>query len=184
MTTLSTWITNLVHAHRERLARVARREGLAPEEAFDVVHDGFQLFLTQPDAARLVGDLDGSRKLLVGLVRNLARNRRRLAVNARPHVSDEVGLVEDALPGAEELLIAAEEHARLGDCVQRLEDVQRAVVTLRMLDGASGDEVANILGISRGHVAVLLHRAKAKLLACMTPVPPCRASKENHEHRD
>ena len=101
MTTLSTWITNLVHAHRERLARVARREGLAPEEAFDVVHDGFQLFLTLPDAARLVGDLDGSRKLLVGLVRNLARNRRRLAVNARPHVSDEVGLVEDALPGAE-----------------------------------------------------------------------------------
>jgi RNA polymerase sigma-70 factor (ECF subfamily) len=140
-----------------------------------------------PDAARrgaLVGDLDGSRKLLVGLVRNLARNRRRLAVNARPHVSDEVGLVEDALPGAESCSSPPRSTPASATASSASRTCSARVVTLRMLDGASGDEVANILGISRGHVAVLLHRAKAKLLACMTPVPPCRHPRENHEHRD
>ena len=180
-TGLSGWTTALVHEHRERLARVARREGLVPEDAFDVVHDAFQLFLTLPDAPQLVGDVEGSRKLLVALVRNLARNRRRRAEVARPHVVEADAPLADELPGAEALLIAAEDQARLGDCVRRLEDVQRAVVTLRMLDGASGDEVARILGITRGHVAVLLHRAKARLLACMSPAPGAHR-KEPHGH--
>jgi RNA polymerase sigma-70 factor (ECF subfamily) len=42
------------------------------------------------------------------------------------------------------------------------------VVTLRMLDDLPGEDVARLLGVSAGHVAVLLHRAKARLLACMT----------------
>ncbi len=40
-----------------------------------------------------------------------------------------------------------------------------------MLDEVPGDDVARTLGISPGHVAVLLHRAKASLLACMTDGP-------------
>ncbi|HEY5088483.1 MAG TPA: sigma factor-like helix-turn-helix DNA-binding protein [Polyangia bacterium] len=47
-------------------------------------------------------------------------------------------------------------------------EMQRTVVTLRMLDEADGDNVARTLGITPAHVAVLLHRAKANLLACMT----------------
>ena len=46
--------------------------------------------------------------------------------------------------------------------------MQRAVVTLRMLDEIDGEDVAGALGITPGHVAVLLHRAKANLLTCMT----------------
>jgi RNA polymerase sigma-70 factor (ECF subfamily) len=45
------------------------------------------------------------------------------------------------------------------------------VVTLRMLDQVPGEDVARTLGITAGHVAVLLHRAKASLLACMTAAP-------------
>jgi RNA polymerase sigma-70 factor (ECF subfamily) len=52
--------------------------------------------------------------------------------------------------------------------VASLADLQRAVVTLRMLEGIDGAEVAAALGITPGHVAVLLHRAKANLAACMT----------------
>ena len=45
---------------------------------------------------------------------------------------------------------------------------------LRMLEERPGEDVARALGISSGHVAVLLHRAKAALRTCMTegPVPP------------
>jgi RNA polymerase sigma-70 factor (ECF subfamily) len=51
--------------------------------------------------------------------------------------------------------------------VGRLGEVQRAVVTLRMLDDLPGDDVARTLGLKPGHVAVLLHRAKASLRDCM-----------------
>ena len=63
---------------------------------------------------------------------------------------------------------------RLAGCMRTLAEVPRAVVTLRMLDEVPGDDVARILGITPGHVAVLLHRAKANLLACMTDSAPAR----------
>jgi RNA polymerase sigma-70 factor (ECF subfamily) len=42
------------------------------------------------------------------------------------------------------------------------------VVTLRMLDEIDAPDVARALRLSPSHVAVLLHRAKANLLSCMT----------------
>jgi RNA polymerase sigma-70 factor, ECF subfamily len=68
----------------------------------------------------------------------------------------------------EETIVAAEEHVRLASCMSTLAEVPRTVVTLRMLDDLPGEDVARLLGVSAGHVAVLLHRAKARLLACMT----------------
>ena len=37
-----------------------------------------------------------------------------------------------------------------------------------MLEERPGEDVAAALGLSRGHVDVLLHRAKASLRVCMT----------------
>jgi RNA polymerase sigma-70 factor (ECF subfamily) len=42
------------------------------------------------------------------------------------------------------------------------------VVTLRLLEERPGEDVAAALGITPGHVAVLLHRAKQALRVCMT----------------
>jgi RNA polymerase sigma-70 factor, ECF subfamily len=175
------WVGELVHAHRARLGRVARREGLGPQDAFDAVQEAFETFLTLPDAqARFGGAADGgnggrargeeARKLLVALTRNVARNRRRLHAVARPHLRDDAALeaLADGASGVDELVAAAEEEVRLRGCVQTLADAQRIVVTLRMLDEVPGEDVARTLGITPGHVAVLLHRAKANLLACMT----------------
>jgi len=39
---------------------------------------------------------------------------------------------------------------------------------LRLLEERAGEDVAAVLGITRGHVDVLLHRAKASLRECMT----------------
>ena len=64
-------------------------------------------------------------------------------------------------------LADAEAHVRLRACVNELCDTQRAVVTLRMLEERPGEDVARALGIQAGHVAVLLHRAKTQLRACM-----------------
>ena len=167
------WVGRLVHDHRGRLVAVARGEGLSPEEAFDVVQESFHTFLTLPAARTLVDARDDSRNLLAAVTRNLARNRRRLAALALPHDSDPAALASLPAPAptVEELLSAAEDQVRLRGCVASLGEMQRAVVTLRMLDEIDGEEVGGTLGITPGHVAVLLHRAKANLLDCMTNEP-------------
>ncbi len=89
--TFLAWVSRLVHDHRASLARVARSEGLSPEDAFDAVQEAFHTFLTLPQARNLVDEPDQSRKLLSVLTRNVARNRRRLHAVARPHDSDAGG---------------------------------------------------------------------------------------------
>src|SRR5512132_1678810 len=81
------WVTRLVHTHRGRLCRVARREGLRAEDSLDCVQDAFHTFLVLPQARQLVESNDDSIKLLSVLVRNHARNRRRRHEIARPHDS-------------------------------------------------------------------------------------------------
>ena len=165
-----TWVGRLVHEHRGHLVGVARREGLGSEDAFDVVQEAFQTFLTRPAARALVDATDDSRRSLIVITRNAARNHRRLAAVARPHESRESVLAElpAELTSVEDLLAEAEDEVRLRGCVAGLGEMQRTVVTLRMLDGADGENVARTLGITPAHVAVVLHRAKANLLACMT----------------
>ena len=164
------WVGRLVHEHRGHLAGVARAEGLGAEDAFDAVQEAFGAFLGLPAARTLVDAHDDARKLLVAVTRNLARNRRRAAAVAWPHDADPALLASLPAPAptVEELLATAEDQIRLRGCVASLGEMQRAVVTLRMLDEADGDDVARALGITPGHVAVLLHRAKANLLSCLT----------------
>jgi RNA polymerase sigma-70 factor (ECF subfamily) len=180
----SGWVTRLVHAHRARLVAVARHEGLAPEDAFDAAQEAFTGFLILPQARELAPS-EWAEHTLVALVRNVARNARRLHAVARPHASDEatVGAIADGAPTPDERLAAAEARGRLARCVARLADVQRAVVTLRMLDDLPGEDVARELGITPGHVAVLLHRAKADLRACMTGQDDRKQDDQKQEDR-
>jgi len=153
-----------VRTERARLCALARREGLGEEDAVDCVQDAFCTFLR----LAIRGDLPREAEhgaYLAGIVRNAARNKRRRHHVARPHTELEDAPVTD---DAEARLARAEEHVRLRACVEQLCDTQRAVVTLRMLEERDGEDVASALGITRGYVDVLLHRARASLLSCMT----------------
>ncbi len=157
----------LVRAERGALVAIARREGLSPEEALECVQDALCTFLTtDPGIAPVAGEhVVGSVKVMV---RNAARNIRRLHRNARPHLSlDLAGEPVGELGSVDELLAHAEDVVRLRVCVASLCDVQRAVVMLRLLDERSGEDVATALGLTRGHVDVLVHRAKGSLRVCM-----------------
>ncbi|HEX4446503.1 MAG TPA: sigma-70 family RNA polymerase sigma factor [Polyangiaceae bacterium] len=162
-------LSRLVLHSRGALASVARAEGMSPEDAVDCVQEGLctLLELSQRGSATLEGD--DARAMIVTIVRNVARNRRRRHFQARPH--EDVDAAERAdvrQPPVDEAIAQAEDHVRLRACVEELCAIQKAVVTLRLLEEQGGEDVATALGISPGYVAVLLHRAKRELRACMT----------------
>jgi RNA polymerase sigma-70 factor (ECF subfamily) len=162
-----TWVTELVRTQRSRLIGVAKGEGLGDDDAVDAAQEAFLTFLLMPRARELVGVVDESGRLLTTIAKNAARNRRRRKHRAAPHEAEALEQLGDGAPSADELLASADDHARLAVCVDRLGDVQRKIVHLRMLDELPGDEVAALLGIPAGRVAVYLHRAKASLRECM-----------------
>jgi RNA polymerase sigma-70 factor (ECF subfamily) len=162
-------LSDLARVGRGDLVRVARREGASPEDAVECVQDALCTFLQVAQKKQLPEDPATWPGYLAGVVRNAARNKRRLHHVARPH-DDIEGLPLPTLPegSAEALVAEAEEHVRLRACVDQLCETQKAVVMLRLLEEQPGEDVAASLGISRGYVDVLLHRAKASLRVCMT----------------
>ncbi len=162
------WVTQLARAHSRELAAIARAEGLETADALDAVQEAFHTFLRLPEAHALVDAAGESRALLVTIVRNAARNLRRRHHRALPHLElADAAELADASRSVDELLASAEDQQALLDCLQRLDEVERRVVTLRMLEELSGADVAQQVGLTPGHVAVLLHRAKRDLLVCI-----------------
>lgn len=161
-------ISELARARRAGLAALARQEGVTPEDAVDCVQEGLCTLLTVARRDALPAAEEAWGGLLAGMVRNAARNRRRRHFLARPHEALDAHphAALDA-PATDEVIARAEEHVRLRSCVEELCEIQKAVVTLRMLEEQTGEDVAQQLGISAGHVAVLLHRAKASLRTCL-----------------
>jgi len=152
----------LVRNERRALVSVARGEGLNPEESLECVQDALCTYLSRDDEPAE----EHAVASLKTIVRNAARNFRRRHFRSLPHDewSDDTAASNT---NADELLAHAEDVVRLRSCVAELCEVQRAVVTLRLLEERSGEDVAETLGLSRGHVDVLVHRARASLRVCM-----------------
>jgi RNA polymerase sigma factor (sigma-70 family) len=160
-------LSEIVRAKRGALTALARSEGLTPEDAVDCVQEGLCTLLDLTQTGGVDPKADPA-AVLATIVRNAARNGRRRHFRARPH--EAIGPDEPPdreLVLQEDLLARAEDHVRLRACVSELCEIQRAVVTLRMLEERPGEDVAQALGISPNHVAVLLLRAKRALRACM-----------------
>lgn len=163
------WVGELVRARRAELVKAAMAEGLLAHEALDVVQDGALSLLDRSGWHHLKDDPDGAAKLLATLVRNHARNLRR-----RHHRRGE-GLnsltpeqqCDDAALALERALDEAQAHIALTGCMNTLGQTQRAVVVARFLEGDSGREVAQQLGLTAGNVAVILHRARGQLRSCI-----------------
>ncbi|MBX3230219.1 MAG: sigma-70 family RNA polymerase sigma factor [Labilithrix sp.] len=159
-------LTDFIRAHRGDVVSAARREGLSAEDAVECAQEAFATHLQllhRGDAPVRAAEW---LPYVTTIARNTARNRRRRHHVARPHEAEHDTASEAASP--EDLVAAAEEHVRLHACVERLCGTQRSVVMLRLLEERAGEDVAAELGITRGYVDVLLHRAKASLRECLT----------------
>jgi RNA polymerase sigma-70 factor (ECF subfamily) len=150
------------------LVHAARREGVSAEDAVECVQEALSTFLQILQRGDAPVDSAEWAPYVTTIAKNAARNRRRRHHVALPHDAIETTDAPSEEASAEELLAQAEEHVRLRACVERLCGTQRSVVMLRLLEERGGEDVASVLGITRGHVDVLLHRAKASLRECMT----------------
>ncbi|RYZ09775.1 MAG: RNA polymerase sigma factor [Myxococcales bacterium] len=161
------WVSVLVHAHRERLLAYARRRGLGAEEALDAVQDGFVSFLRLPEARSIAQSGDDALKLLTVIVRHNLQNqlsKRRRHERARALLEAEAAQLDDE--SSDVLIARAEELARVKGCIDRMAYLQRQVVMLSLLDEQPHEAVAELLGISNGYVRVLLHRAREHVRTC------------------
>jgi len=161
------WVSHLARDHAGRLAAIARAEGAGAADALDVVQDAFHTLLGRPDIAVLREKPEDAANVLSAIVRNAARNLRRRHYRAKPH--DDIDVVElgGQTPAPDQELENKITATQLATCMSKLGDAHRHVVTLRVLEELSGDEAARELGVTPGHVAVLLHRARKQLEACM-----------------
>lgn len=72
-----------------------------------------------------------------------------------------------AWPRPEQAALDGEVRARAGAALAGLPERQRVVITLRDVEGYTGDEVCSILKISAANQRVLLHRARATVRAAL-----------------
>jgi RNA polymerase sigma-70 factor (ECF subfamily) len=164
-------LERLLRGRRSALLSAAREAGVGPEDALECVQEALCTWLRAERDGALPAPPGARAAAAFTMVRNAANNARRRHHHSRPHVpayDDGPGAVAADDPSPEALVARAEETVRLRACVANLCTIQRAVVTLRLLEERSGEDVAETLGLSRGYVDVLVHRAKAAIRSCMS----------------
>lgn len=87
---------------------------------------------------------------------NLVRSRKRLVL-----ISDTERIEAQTAPESSEF--AEEIHKRLYEAVARLSSSSAQILILRYVHNYSDAEIAKLLGKSRGSIAVILYRARARL---------------------
>lgn len=71
--------------------------------------------------------------------------------------------LRDPEPSPEARLLTREARARVREAIDALPANQRVVITMRDLEGCTGAEVCNVLGLSETNQRVILHRARTRL---------------------
>jgi RNA polymerase sigma-70 factor (ECF subfamily) len=168
------------HAALTRLAAAFVRDPGAAEE---VVQEAWLAVVTQLDAFEERSSL---RTWIGSIVVNKAKTRgerdRRFVPFSALAAGEEGGAADadlfdargvwatpphpwDAAP--ESLLLRKEARAFVERAIAGLPPAQRTVVELRDVEGWSGEEVCNVLGLSETNQRVLLHRGRMRLRAAL-----------------
>lgn len=148
----------LVERHARRAFSIAYRLLGHREDAEDLVQDAFLAALEGIDG------FDSSRPFGPWLYR-IVTNRGLNARKARAlRVTEEVPAeTASRLPPPDRLVERSEAHARLAAALGALPERQRLVLQLYELEGISGPEIAEMLGLSEGTVRWHLHEARKAL---------------------
>jgi len=141
------------------LYRVAYSVLRNPADAEDAVQEAFLRVLRHRDTLDEVRD---HRVWLIRIVWNIVLDRKRRA-KTRPE-TDDVAELARVLPcgglTAEQIASAAQHHAQVLGCVEKLPAKERQVLMLSAFEELSSVEIAEVLGITESSVRSRLFRAR------------------------
>jgi RNA polymerase sigma-70 factor (ECF subfamily) len=158
-------LDELYARHASDVKRWARRLAGPTADLEDLLHDVFVIALRRRFSFR--GEANVT-TWLFRITHHVVRSRRR-----RSYVrtlllgqhKEEIAAVTTSTATPHEEIERREQHLRLYRALDRLPDAYRTALILYELDGLSGEQVAELTGISLGTLWVRLHRGRAKLLA-------------------
>jgi len=149
----------LVGQYAGSLYRVAYSVLRNSADAEDVVQEAFLRVLRH---RHTLGEVRDHRVWLIRIVWNIVLDRKRRA-KTRPE-TDDVAELARVLPStglsAEEIAAAAQHHAHVLACVDRLPSKERQVLMLSAFEELSSVEIATVLGITESSVRSRLFRAR------------------------
>ena len=149
----------LVSQYASALYRVAYSVLRNAADAEDAVQETFLRVLRHRDTLDEVRD---QRVWLIRIVWNIVLDRKRRA-KTRPE-TDDLDELARVLPSAglsaEQFAAAAQHHAHVLSCVDKLPTKERQVLTLSAFEELSSVEIAAVLGITESSVRSRLFRAR------------------------
>ncbi|MGA2205885.1 MAG: RNA polymerase sigma factor [Terracidiphilus sp.] len=149
----------LVGQYAGSLYRVAYSVLRNSADAEDVVQEAFLRVLRH---RQTLGEIRDHRVWLIRIVWNIVLDRKRRA-KTRPE-TDDVAELARVLPSkglsAEEIAAAAQHHAHVLACVDRLPSKERQVLMLSAFEELTSVEISAVLGITESSVRSRLFRAR------------------------
>lgn len=152
-------LTALVDQYSATLYRVAFSVLRSPADAEDAVQEAFLRVLRH---RHMLPEVRDQRVWLIRIVWNVVLDRKRRA-KTRPE-TDDVAELARVLPSnglsAEQIAAAAQHHAQVLACVEKLPAKERQVLLLSAFEELTSVEIASVLGITESSVRSRLFRAR------------------------
>lgn len=155
--------TRFMGRHDADVHRFVASLGAGPDEADDILQE---CFVAAWRSAGTFRGLGSARGWLFSIARNSFRRHRRRRVGEPEELASLEELGEQAGWGSDDDLVASmEARETILWAMDRLTPEEREIVVLRDVEGLSGEEAADILGIGVAAMKSRLHRARLRLLA-------------------
>ncbi len=164
----------LYERHFDHVWHTLRRFGVAERELEDAAHDVFVV------VHRKLGEFDARRSArawLSGIAWRVAADTRRRAHHRREQLDARAGVDRrDRLPAPDEVVAAREARLLVEQALATIDLDQRAVLMLCDIDGASGPEAAEALGVPLNTVYSRLRTARARFGAAVRRLTALRGA--------